>query len=54
MARTKVIPRRKNDGPKIFVPRPQGGPNIRELRARDKPWKRKLTDTLAKATKYKL
>ena len=47
MARTNVPPRRKK-GPKIFVPKPQGGPNIRELKARDKPWKRKLTDTIAK------
>ena len=47
MARTKATPRR-NDEPTIFVPRPQGGPNIRELRAGDKPWKTKLTDAIAK------
>ena len=48
MGRTKVTPRR-NDAPTIFVPRPQGGRNIRELRAGDKPWKRKLTDAIAKS-----
>ena len=47
MVRTKVTARR-NDGPKIFVPRPQRGPKIRELRAGDEPWKRKLTDAIAK------
>ena len=47
MARTKVTPRR-NYAPKIFVPRPQEGPNLRELRAGDKPWKRKLTDAIVK------
>ena len=49
MARTKITPRRKNDRPKIFVPRPQEGPNIRELRAGDKPWKSRLTDAIAKS-----
>ena len=34
MTRTKVTARR-NNGPKVFVPRPQGGPNIREPRAGD-------------------
>ena len=43
MARTKITARR-NDDPKIFVPRLQGGSNIRQLRAGDKSWKRKLTD----------
>ena len=51
MARTKITARRKdraNFGPKIFVPRPQGGPNIRKLRAGDNPQKRRLTDAIAK------
>ena len=48
MAKTKVTPR-QNDAPTIFVPRPQGGPNIRELRAGDKTWKRKLSDAVAKS-----
>ena len=48
MARAKVTARR-NDGPTIFVQRPQGGPNIRQLRAEDKPWKRKLTDAIVKS-----
>ena len=53
MARAKVTAR-WNDGPKIFVPRPQGGPNIRQLRARDKPWKRKLTDAIAKSNQIEI
>ena len=53
MTRTKVTPR-WNDNPTIFVPRPQGGPNIRELRARDKPWKRKLTDAIAKSDQIQI
>ena len=53
MARTKVTARR-NDGPKIFVPRPQGGPNIGQLRAGDKPWKRKLTDAIAKSDQIQI
>ena len=53
MARTKTTPSR-NNGPTIFVPRPQGGPNIRELRAGDKPWKRKLTDTIAKSDQVQI
>ena len=53
MARTKVTARR-NDGPKIFVPRPQGGPNIGQLRAGNKPWKRKLTDAIAKSDQIQI
>ena len=53
MARTKVTVRR-NDAPKIFVPRPQGEPNIRQLRAGDKPWKRKLTDAIAKSDQIQI
>ena len=34
--------------------RPQGGPNIRELRARGKPWKRKLTDAIAKSNQIEI
>ena len=49
MIKTKVTPRQKNDGPTIFVPRPQAGPNIRGLRAGEKPWKTKLTGTIAKS-----
>ena len=49
MIKTKVTPRQKNDGPTIFVTRPQTGPNIRGLRAGGKPWKTKLTDTIAKS-----
>ena len=53
MVRTKVTAR-QNDGPKIFVPRPQRGPNIRQLRAGDKPWKRKLTDAIAKSDQIQI
>ena len=53
MARTKTTPRR-DDGPTIFVPRPQGGPNIRQLRAGDKPWKTRLTDTIAKSDQIQI
>ena len=53
MARTKV-PARRNDGPTIFVPTQQGGPNIRVLRAGDKPWKRKLTDAIAKSDQIQI
>ena len=53
MAKTKITARR-NDGPKIFVPRPQGGPNIRQLRAGDKPWKRKLTDAIGKSNQIEI
>ena len=53
MARTKVTARR-NDGPKVFVPKPQGGPNFRQLRAGDKPWKRKLTDAIAKSDQIQI
>ena len=53
MARTKVTPRR-NDGPTIFVPRPQGGPNIRELTPGEKPWKTKLTDAIAKSDQIQI
>ena len=48
MARTKTTSR-PNDGPKLFVPKPQGGPNIRQLRAGDKPWKKKLTEAIVKS-----
>ena len=53
MVRTKITARR-NDGPTIFVPRPQGGLNIRQVRAGDKPWKRKLTDTIAKSNQIQI
>ena len=48
MARTKTTPRR-DDGPTIFVPRPQGGPNITD-RVRD----RQLTDTIARSNQTKI
>ena len=35
MARTKVTPRGRSDEARIFVPRPQGGPNITD-RVRDR------------------
>ena len=53
MTRTKVTARRY-DGPKIFVPRPQGGPNVRQLRAGDKPRKRKLTDAIVKSDQIEI
>ena len=53
MARTKTTPGR-DDGRKIFAPRPQGGPNIRQLRAGDKPWKTRLTDTIAKSDQIQI
>ena len=53
MARIKITARR-NDGPTILVPRPQGGPNIRQLIAGDKPWKRKLTDAIAKSNQIEI
>ena len=53
MARTKV-PARRNDGPTIFVLRPQGGPTIRELRAGGKPWRKKLTDAIAKSNQIEI
>ena len=49
MARTKTIPI-QDDGPRIFVPRPQGGSNIRELRAGDT----KLTDDIAKSDQIQI
>ena len=49
MARTKATPRR-DDGPRIFVPRPQGGPKFRELRAGD----RELTDAIAKSDQIQI
>ena len=54
MARKKVTPRQKSDGPTIFVPRPQGGPNIRELRVGDKPWKTRLTDAVVKSDQIQI
>ena len=48
MARTKTIPRR-NGGPIIFVPRPQGGLNITGS-VRD----RQLTDTIARSQQIKI
>ena len=45
----KKVTYRRNYEPKIFVPRPQEVPNIRKLIAGDKPWKRKLTDAIAKS-----
>ena len=48
MARTKTTPRRGNDA-RIFVPRPQGGPNITD-RVRDI----QLTDTIAKSDQIKI
>ena len=51
MTRTKIAPRRqrRSDEARIFVPRPQGGPNITG-RIRD----RQLTDTIAKSTQLKI
>ena len=51
MARTKVTPRqqRRSDEARIFVLRPQGGPNITD-RVRD----RQLTDAIAKSTQLKI
>ena len=57
MARTKTTPRRSNRANfrlTMFVPRPQRGPNIRQLRAGDKPWKRKLTDAIAKSNQIEI
>ena len=48
MARIKVTSRR-NNGPTIFVPRLQRGPNITD-RVRD----RQLTDTIAKSDQIKI
>ena len=51
MARTKVTPRRQrqSDEARIFVPRPQGGPNITDS-VRD----RQLTDAIAKSKQLKI
>ena len=51
MARAKVTPRRqwRKDEARIFVPRPQGGPNITD-RVRD----RQLIDAIAKSTQLKI
>ena len=49
MARTKLTPRRKNDGPKIFAPRPQGGLNITDS-VRD----RQVTDAIARSDQIKI
>ena len=51
MARTKVTPRqqRRSDEARVFVLRPQGGPNITD-RVRD----RQLTDAIAKNTQLKI
>ena len=48
MARIKTIPRRR-DKARIFVPKPQGGPNITD-RVRD----RQLTDTIARSDQIKI
>ena len=53
MTRTKITARR-NEDPKIFLLRPQGGPNIRQPRAGDKPWKIKLTDAIAKSNQTEI
>ena len=48
MARTKTTPRQR-DKARIFVPKPQGGPNITD-RVRD----RQLTDTIARSDQIKI
>ena len=56
MARTKVTARRQagdaiaNFGPKIFVPRPTTGPNIRLLRAGGQPWRKRTKSTAKQRT----
>ena len=48
MVRTKKTPRR-DDGPTIFVPRPQGGPNVT-----DRFRERQLADTIVRRNQIKI
>ena len=51
---TPGIEPRRNDGRTIFVPRPQRGPNIRQLRAGGKSWKTRLTDAIVKSDQIQI